>query len=555
MPLPIGRFLRSGTSKLRPGHGPRIAANLQLFVMGTRSEQNGTPEREILMAHRAFDVLIVTNDDALWSCIRQRRPDYAKLTRVRPTELLQKPLPACHQLWIDLDSTSETPPSDASRHVYFWSSADQRRPDLHPGTFIRKPVPTTVLDVLWATTISPTKQPRNQSTAEDTTLPAWILDYHELELKALCRRIVTRLPTRLGYRLGSLYLHDPRRQLLTLADTSHTRPLDIVIPLDASSTHLMAQAANSRQMVRSQNVRQHLTERAITRVSPRPADENTCLVVPLVNADQLHGVLNLTGKAPAPPSCTPTTRDLILKFIAQALQFAVTHRQARTEARVDGLTGLYNRRWIVEALEREIRRAERFNNNLTILMVDLDGLKAVNDRQGHAAGDAILRQIASRITSVLRHFDGAARVGGDEFIIMLPNTNLHGALQVARRLLRSVHEDRAYDPEPHLPVRASIGAVAWHRGDTPDQLINRADQAMYAAKQQGGNRVICDPASTPPAALDEEPEQPIDHPHASRFQPETPTSTPPPAPYSQPAVQDQLKPRTSPGRSSPSENS
>jgi diguanylate cyclase (GGDEF)-like protein len=173
----------------------------------------------------------------------------------------------------------------------------------------------------------------------------------------------------------------------------------------------------------------------------------------------------------------------VLSFAGRALSHARLHEQARIEARVDGLTGLYNYRWMTETLRRELQRAQRHDVPLTLLMLDLDGLKQVNDRCGHRAGDAVLRHVAAVIRSALREADSAARCGGDEFVLLLPDTDAAGAMHVAERVVRGLRDARCGHGGQELPVAASVGVAQWRSGWTVEQWIEAADQAMYAAKR------------------------------------------------------------------------
>jgi diguanylate cyclase (GGDEF)-like protein len=329
-------------------------------------------------------------------------------------------------------------------------------------------------------------------------LPGWLLEFQELDLKVLCRKYVTRLGPRLGYREVSLYLHDARHGLLTLAGATHTRSIDLTVPLNAGDQYLMAAIARDGRVMRTDEIGPELAKRGIARRPDRPYQDGKCLVAPLVSEGRLWGVLNLSGCLRTPLTELGLPLDEILAFLGRALHHACAYEEARTEARVDGLTGLYNQRWMLEALAKEIRRAQRFATPLSVLMIDLDGLKSVNDREGHAAGDCLLRHVAARIAAVLRQFDGAARVGGDEFVAMLPGTSLQGAQQVARRLLHSVREDPPRFRATPLEITASIGAVEWRDGWDARQLLDAADQAMYRAKEQGRDTLVCEPIDRPP---------------------------------------------------------
>jgi len=169
-------------------------------------------------------------------------------------------------------------------------------------------------------------------------------------------------------------------------------------------------------------------------------------------------------------------------------------------ATTDSLTGLANRRRLFDALEQEVYRAQRYGIALSLIMFDIDHFKRINDNWGHATGDWVLRQIAQETRELLRKTDQAGRYGGEEFVVVLPETDLSEALLLAQRLGQRISET-AITPEHDAPmsVTVSMGVAALVVDETGEELIHRADQALYRAKQQGRNRVetALDPADLP----------------------------------------------------------
>ena len=170
-------------------------------------------------------------------------------------------------------------------------------------------------------------------------------------------------------------------------------------------------------------------------------------------------------------------------------------RRAREEAlrlsRFDGLTGMYSRLYFLEEIEQEVLRAGRSGRPFALLMIDLDGLKAANDRYGHETGDQLLRAVAEVMHSDIRATDMAARYGGDEFVLVLPETDVAGALLVADKL--RVDISRLAVPHNGNVVRTSvsIGLVAFPEdGRTGVELLRRADLAMYEAKRRGRDQIV-----------------------------------------------------------------
>ncbi len=159
----------------------------------------------------------------------------------------------------------------------------------------------------------------------------------------------------------------------------------------------------------------------------------------------------------------------------------------------DSLTGLRTRRVLQERLEEEFGRAERYGAPLSLLLIDLDDLKALNDRQGHRAGDLALRRAASAIRDGSRAADLAARWGGDEFILLAPSTGRPEAWQLAERIRALLHEGGAAATQP---VTVSVGVATLDPGRgvrNPEALVSLADGALYEAKRLGRNRVVAAP--------------------------------------------------------------
>lgn len=166
------------------------------------------------------------------------------------------------------------------------------------------------------------------------------------------------------------------------------------------------------------------------------------------------------------------------------------NHKLETLASTDPLTGALNRRRFLEALEAEVERAQRYGHSLALLEIDLDHFKQVNDRYGHAGGDAALCQSVTRISALLRSVDHLGRLGGEEFAVLLPVTGLDGAQQVAARIREALMATPIPYADHAIPITASIGCAEWLQwGETADALLLRADQALYAAKLLGRNRV------------------------------------------------------------------
>ena len=171
----------------------------------------------------------------------------------------------------------------------------------------------------------------------------------------------------------------------------------------------------------------------------------------------------------------------------QALQLAESERLMRELSIRDHLTGLYNRRYLEEQLERETIRSTRSNGTIAVLLFDVDHLKRVNDRLGHAAGDVVLKQVAESAAHLARGTDLACRCGGDEFVLVLPGASQDVALQRAGQLREAVRDMHLEPADLHGEAATiSIGVAVYPRdGETAEELLNAADAALYRAKRAG----------------------------------------------------------------------
>jgi diguanylate cyclase (GGDEF)-like protein len=161
-------------------------------------------------------------------------------------------------------------------------------------------------------------------------------------------------------------------------------------------------------------------------------------------------------------------------------------------ARCDTLTGLLNRRTFHQLLEKEWNRAIRYHHPLSAVMMDLDRFKSINDTYGHMAGDAVLRDVAGMIVQRCRCPDYACRWGGEEFCLLLPDTDESGARIWAQRCCAAIAEARFTVGTKKLSITASFGVAQWQEGvESAERLLDLADRALYAAKRAGGERVVC----------------------------------------------------------------
>src|SRR5438445_9949702 len=213
------------------------------------------------------------------------------------------------------------------------------------------------------------------------------------------------------------------------------------------------------------------------------------MCIPLLSFGQTLGVLVLDStRTSAFHSADRPTLESVADICANAVQNAHHVERVRQLAYIDGLTGIFNRRFFELRINQEIERARRFDSALSVIILDVDQFKRLNDEFGHLLGDEVLRQISSIFSQHLRKIDVVCRYGGEEFAILLSQTTHQHALGVAEKLRRMV--DAWQFPGVPRPVTISAGvATCPDHGTTRDELVKAADAGLYAAKQAGRNCV------------------------------------------------------------------
>jgi diguanylate cyclase (GGDEF)-like protein len=208
------------------------------------------------------------------------------------------------------------------------------------------------------------------------------------------------------------------------------------------------------------------------------------LGVPLLGRSGKIGWLGIFSRDPDVRFDEHDVRRLeeLAERVAPAIENARRFREARQLADLDSLTGLHNRRYFYETLGREVDRALRYQRRLSLVIVDVDGFKEINDRIGHLAGDAVLAEIADRIRQVVRSADVPCRVGGDEFAVIVPEVEVVQARQLVGRIQRAVSSQPIARAGR---VRVSAGVADLQPNDSPTSLFERGDESLYTAKHAG----------------------------------------------------------------------
>jgi len=320
-----------------------------------------------------------------------------------------------------------------------------------------------------------------------------------LNLDAIASICIEEIPSLIAGRYASLYRYDPEKKVMHLLRHNHPYPIDRLVVLADHEESPMAAAIHMKKLLVIKDLANLADTHDLTvnRLFARNYRSNSCIIAPLLSGDNILGALNLADKIDGP--CFDSTHDLLpvqllCDIIGSAMSNIRLFDEVQRRARTDSMTGLYNHRAFYDELEKEVRRSRRYGGNLALIIIDLDNLKQINDQHGHRAGDAVILHAATQISRCTREFDIAARYGGDEFAIILPNTHLQDALTVGQRLLHLVSEKSVEIDDNLLSVSVSVG-VGQYRGDSIEDFINESDAALFDAKTAGKNRIhIFEPA-------------------------------------------------------------
>jgi diguanylate cyclase (GGDEF)-like protein len=211
--------------------------------------------------------------------------------------------------------------------------------------------------------------------------------------------------------------------------------------------------------------------------------------IPLISFGQTLGVLTLHSSQPNTfRESELQSLESVADICANSIQNAHYVERVKQLAYLDGLTGIFNRRFFELRIMEEIERARRYGTGMAVIMADIDQFKRLNDEFGHLLGDEVLRQVSSLFHQQLRKIDVVCRYGGEEFAILLTQTNAQQAIAIAEKLRRSVESYQFPGVPRTVTISAGVAAFPAH-GKSRDEMIRAADNGLYAAKQAGRNRV------------------------------------------------------------------
>lgn len=314
-----------------------------------------------------------------------------------------------------------------------------------------------------------------------------------LDIDRIAEVCIQSIPRLVGVGFASLYILDETTNMLHLYKHNHPFPINKIVSLNQTPTPLMVMAARSKELILVGDIDTHT--KPVIRKSQRAFSENyqtkNCAIVPLICQERVVGILNLADKLAGDnwKAADIALIELFSQLVGASIGNIKLFEKIQRQATTDGLTGLANHKTFYEILEKELWRARRYGGRISLIMVDVDNLKKINDAYGHRAGDRVIREISKRIKECIRQIDTAARYGGDEFAVILLNTSLNDAAVVAQRMVDAVAGSPVIWNKEEIPLSISVGLGQYDADTTPEDITSRSDQALYTAKQAGKNTV------------------------------------------------------------------
>jgi len=320
------------------------------------------------------------------------------------------------------------------------------------------------------------------------------------EIVAVC---IERVPALVDAKRASLYLYDAAGDRLILQGHSRENPVANRVDLKDNARSPMAMAVRTGELllIREFQEFERAADVTIEREFKDRYATTSCVIVPLKGGGRVRGVLNLADKENGgvfDEEIDLPVIEQLAELIGASIYNVELYQEMERRAKTDPLTNLANRRGVEEALLRETDRSRRYGSRLTVMMLDVDQLKNINDQAGHPAGDAVLANLAAILLETVRSVDVPGRWAGDEFLLVLPDTSAGQAEQLARRLQDRVRERPAVHDQRQLTASVSIGVAEYRKDETLESLVHRVDQAMYAAKHGGRDRLaVAEPPPEP----------------------------------------------------------
>ncbi|MBC8287909.1 MAG: GGDEF domain-containing protein [Nitrospinae bacterium] len=310
-----------------------------------------------------------------------------------------------------------------------------------------------------------------------------------LSLQEICQVMVEKLPFILSVKYFTFFLFDKNRRRLSLV--SHNHPdIKEEYSLYQNDSPIMREATTSGRYIFEQDFS---TSRYFRGRKNPLFSCNFFVTIPLMIENEIIGVMNLNDNERGLYNVGDLDFALnVSEFVALSISNAMLYERAEKLSTTDGLTGLDNHQQMQTLLKNEVVRCRRYNSPLSVIMMDIDHFKEVNDTHGHQKGDEILLDFSAIIKKFCRSNDVAARYGGEEFFLVLPETHIAGALHIAERIREEMAIQKFQSKGKNFQVTVSCGIAEFDSTHMQEaaNLIKVADLALYKAKHEGRNRTI-----------------------------------------------------------------
>jgi len=316
-----------------------------------------------------------------------------------------------------------------------------------------------------------------------------------LDLEEIVNVCIYKIPLLVDAKNASFYMYDYEKEELRLVKHNHPHELAKTISLSENKDSLMAQALAGNGVLLIRDIGSFEKEKKV-HLKRNYKDQyrtSSCIISPIRAGNRIIGVLNLSDKTDG--GFFDEMHDLapieqLSDLIGASIRNYQLYREVREKARIDGMTNFLNHNSFFEELEKEISRARRYKNIFSLIMMDVDNFKHINDIYGHLAGDHVLKRVASIIKENIRGIDIPARYGGDEFTVIFPHTDLENVRNIADRIRKLTAEKEMIYGKKKISVTVSIGLMQYKPDLSLTELIKQVDEALYKAKFKGRNRIV-----------------------------------------------------------------
>jgi len=312
-----------------------------------------------------------------------------------------------------------------------------------------------------------------------------------LDIDKIAGVCISSIPEIVNAKFASLYVLDDTSNILHLVKYNHPFVINKIVSINQTPPSPMVLAVTSKQLIFTEDIETH--KKPVIKKSQRAFSKNystkNCIIAPLLCQDKVVGVLNLADKGHDSGFSQEDIAliELFSQLVGASIGNVKLFEKMQRQATQDGLTGFVNHKTFYEMLEKELGRLRRYGGNLSLVMIDIDNLKSVNDNYGHRAGDCVIKQISRIIKQSVRQIDIAARYGGDEFSVILPNTQLDDAVVVAERMVEAVSRTSVNWDQHEIDLSISVGLGQYDANSSPEDITSHSDEALYSAKQAGKN--------------------------------------------------------------------